>query len=442
MILTETQELALLKMKEFVQGPGSSGFFLLTGSAGTGKSTITNEFIKWYNANKGSTLDDVVVTAPTNKAVRVLKTMAGKTKTEYKTLHSLLGIRPVVNDNGEEVFENDPNVKSTIFNFGCIIVDESSMLDDFVFDELVNQSHQAKVIFVGDRAQIPPVNHVFSKPMTPEIQEALGIEVFALTEIVRQAQDNPIIKTSVEVRQGTFERKEIDLRDENGFGVAQLNNKNKEQVLQLIKNTFCSKEFEENSDYAKVLAWRNKIVDSFNSMIRSFIYHPGVGRIVKGEKIILNKPITEGKNVVLFVNDDLVVESVTTETERFFQKSLNYYLCRVRKLDKTDSKLYTIKILHEDSDKKYESILNSLRTIALGKKKNERGKAWKSFYDFKNIFADIAYSYAITVHKAQGSTYKKAFVCYSDITVNPNVVEMQRILYTAVTRPSETLYIL
>lgn len=442
MVLTDTQELALSKLKEFIESPKDLGFFLLSGSAGTGKTTIVNEFINWYNGNKKISLDDIVVTAPTNKAVRVLKTMGGKTKTEYKTLHSLLGIRLVVDDNGKEVFENDPSVKSTIYNFGCIVVDEASMLDDFIFYELMNQCHQAKVIFVGDRAQIPPVNHVHSKPMIPDVQQEFGIEVFSLTEIVRQAQDNPIIKTSIEIRQGTFERNESNNTDENGCGVIQLNNKNKEYVYSLIKKAFCSEEFSKNSDYAKVIAWRNKVVDSFNTMIRSFIYHTGVNRIVEGEKLIMNRPILEGKNVVIYVNDDLIVESLTVETDRFFQKSLNYYLCKVRKLDPSDKKLYTIKILHEDSDKKYESILNSLRAIALGKKKNERGKAWKAFYDFKNIFADIAYGYAITAHKSQGSTYKKAFVCYSDIVANQNTIEMQRILYTAATRPSETLYIL
>lgn len=442
MILTESQVNALKQLKEFMNSASSGGFFLLKGSAGTGKSTIINEFIDWYNANKGLYMDDIVVTAPTNKAVRVLKSMAGKTKTEYKTLHSLLGIRPKVNENGVEVYENDPNVKSTIYNFGCVIVDEASMLDDYIYNELVTQCHSIKVIFVGDAAQIPPVNHFHSKPMMVDVQDEYDIQVCALTEIVRQAADNPIIKTSIEVRQGTFKRIEADQRDESGNGVLQLNNKNKEYVYSLIKDVFCSEEFKNNSDYAKVIAWRNKIVDSFNTMIRSFIYYPGVNRIVDGEKLIMNRPILNGKSVILCVNDDIIVESLTVETERFFQKSLSYYLCNVRRLDQTDNKTYTLKILHEDSDKKYESILNALRNIAIGKKKNERGKAWKAFYDFKNIFADVSYSYAVTAHKAQGSTYNKAFVCYSDIVANPNTVEMQRILYTCVTRPSETLFIL
>lgn len=441
MILTKTQELALSKLKDFIQSPAQSGYFLLCGSAGTGKSTIINEFINWYNSNKKICLDEVVVTAPTNKAVRVLKGMSKHKDIEYKTLHSLLGIRPKIDENGVEVYEPDPSVKPTIYNYGCIIVDESSMIDDYIFDELIDKSVSCKIIFVGDAVQIPPVNHVHSKPMMTDVQSELGIEVFSLTEIVRQAKDNPIIKTSVDVRTGSFERNESDTRDSNGFGVVQLNNKNKEYVYSLLKDVFCSEEFSENPDFAKVIAWRNRTVDGFNSLIRSFIYYSGVNKIVEGEKLILNRPIINEKKTILCVNEDLIVKSLTVESDTFFQKKINYYLCKVKKLD-GDTKTYTLKILHEDSDKKYQSITNTLRIMALNKPKKERGKAWKAYYDFRDIFSEVSYNYAITAHRSQGSTYKKAFVCYSDIVVNPKPIEMQRILYTAVTRPSETLFIL
>lgn len=440
LVLTENQQKGLELLKEFINS-NNSKFFLLKGYAGTGKSTLVNEFINWYIGNNSKHLDNIAITAPTNKAVKVLKRLSKYKNVDYKTLHSLLAIRPRIDDNGVEVFEKDYSVQSTIFNYGCLIVDESSMIDDYIFDLLVEEAYGMKIIFVGDGAQVPPVNMVQSKPFILEVQEKLDFRVFQLNEIIRQAKDNPIIKTSMSIRQGVFERIYEDSRDETGTGVFQLDNKNKEEVFSLMKEAFCGSEFSNNSDYAKVIAWRNVTVDSFNKIIRNFLYYDGVNKIVENEKLILNRPITEGKETILFVNDDLIVKELKIGNYSFFNKTVEYYECLVEKLEEP-GKYYTIKIVHENSEKVFQSICNSLKNIALKKPKKERSKAWKAFYDFKDIFSEVSYSYAISVHKSQGSTYNKAFVCYSDIILNQKVVEMQRILYTACTRPSETLFIL
>lgn len=438
--LTKDQSKGLELLQNFINSK-SSGYFLLKGFAGTGKSTLINEFINWYISNKSNYYDDLVITAPTNKAVKVLKRLSKYKNVDYKTLHSLLGIRPRIDENGVEIFEKDNSVQSTIFNYGCLIVDESSMIDDYIFDLLIEESQGIKIIFVGDSCQIPAVNTQNAKPFNSKVQEELDFKVFQLNEIIRQAKDNPIIQVSMAIRQGTFERKYEDFRDENGFGVFQLDNKNKEEVYDLLKEKFCGSEFNNNSDYAKVIAWRNVTVDRFNKLIRNFLYYDGVNKIVENEKLILGRPITEGKETILFVNDDLIVKKLDVETLKFFNKSVDYYDCIVEKLEEPGKK-YTIKIVHENSEKVYQSILNTLRNIALKKPKKERAKSWKAFYDFRDIFSEVVYSYAVTAHKAQGSTYNNAFVCYSDIILNPKVVEMQKILYTACTRPSDTLFIL
>ena len=441
MTLTDEQEEGLSLLKEFITSPLSRNqYFLLTGYAGTGKSTLINEFINWYESAKGKTLDDLVVTAPTNKAVRVLKRMA-ENEVDYKTLHSLLGLKHTINDKGQEVYQKDKTVKPTIYLYGCIIVDESSMIDDDIFNTLIDDARDCKIIFVGDPAQIPPVNHFHSKPMIKDVQDDIGIEKYGLNKIIRQAEDNPIIKTSLEIRKGTFKRTVSDDRDETGYGVVQLDIKNKDRIYDFIKDKFCGSEFAENSDYAKVIAWRNNTVNKFNDVIRSFLYYSGVNKVVLGEKLIMNRPILEKEKPVLFVNEDVVVTDIKVEEQDFFTKKLKYYECKVKKVD-DDGKKYTIKILHEDSDKHFSMLQNTLKNAALSAKPQGRGKAWKAFYDFRNIFADTAYNYAITVHKSQGSTYNNAFVCYSDIIVNPKIIEMQRILYTAVTRPKDTLFIL
>ena len=66
---------------------------------------------------------------------------------------------------------------------------------------------------------------------------------------------------------------------------------------------------------------------------------------------------------------------------------------------------------------------------------------WKQFYLRKNAYANVKYNYAITAHKAQGSTYKYVFLINSDINKNRKVIERNRIKYTACTRPSDKLFI-
>lgn len=446
--LTELQASALDELKAFCRKDNKSNYFLLSGAAGSGKSTVINEFINWYIDNKSIILDDVVVTAPTNKAVRVLKRMSVHDKeVEYKTIHSLLGLRPKIDENsGKEVFEKDPSVKATLFNFGIVIVDECSMIDDSLFNQLIESADEQKIIFVGDKAQIPPVNHFHSRPMTKTVQKDLGFTIFELTEIVRQSLNNPIIELATSIRKGTFKRNISSKLNLDGEGIFQLDPKDKDRIFNLIKEKFVSSEFSRNSDYAKILAWRNKTVDQFNELVRSFIYYKGVNKIVVGEKLILNRPVVDDLNkVILYVNDDLVVTNVTVTTKKIYDKELKYYNAEVSKLeDFVPGKpgKHNLCILHEESYARYDDMLKTLKNVALTSKKESRGLAWKKFYEFKDNFNDVSYGYAITTHKGQGSTYDYAFVCYSDIAANPNEVEMQRILYTACTRPSKTLYII
>ena len=67
---------------------------------------------------------------------------------------------------------------------------------------------------------------------------------------------------------------------------------------------------------------------------------------------------------------------------------------------------------------------------------------WGKFYEAKRMFADIGYNYAITAHKSQGSTYETAFVVESDIDIQRDIENRNRIKYTAFTRPSKRLVII
>jgi hypothetical protein len=89
----------------------------------------------------------------------------------------------------------------------------------------------------------------------------------------------------------------------------------------------------------------------------------------------------------------------------------------------------------------HERSLGDLRRKALNAKGYDRSKAWKDFYAYKNLFADLVPGYWSTVHKAQGSTFAHAYVFFGDICRNPKVSERNRMVYTAYTRAAKKLLI-
>ena len=99
------------------------------------------------------------------------------------------------------------------------------------------------------------------------------IEKFSLTKIIRQASENPIIQITQQIRDGKFDsinREEFVKEDTNGHGVYFLDDN--VSVRKELEKYFKSKEFEEDCDYCKVVAWRNSTINAFNAIIRKFLF--------------------------------------------------------------------------------------------------------------------------------------------------------------------------
>lgn len=205
-----------------------------------------------------------------------------------------------------------------------------------------------------------------------------------------------------------------------------------------------SPEFKTNPDHVKILAWRNKTVNSYNKVIREAIYgQVDLARILPGDKLIANEPILDGKIVIINNNEEMEVLGHTIKEHDLGESQLKYYNAHVNVYREGIYTEFYIKILHEDSQQEYDTILNLQKQFALSKKQGSfhAREAWVDYYGFKRIFADVKYNYAITCHKSQGSTYKNVVVLEQDIDRNSKTYEKNRVFYTACTRPSENLYI-
>ena len=440
-------------MKDFLAKKDQTQF-ILRGFAGTGKSYLVKRLIKYVHAKYPS--HKIAVTAPTNKAVRVLSKVSTlkDMRVTYQTIHKLLGLKEVIHTDGKITFEPAFDTKNEINSFKILIVDEVSMLDDTLFTMLQPYVNRIKIIYMGDPAQIPPVNKPDCIPFNDEKKIYFDFKEYTLTEIMRQSLDNPIIESSFKVRNNLTKRMPIEELDtkvnKKGNGIIRINpnrQADRDLAMDLFEKYFKCEEFEKDADHAKVIAWRNITVDKTNNIIRNIIYRgENITKIMNGEKLVVRKPITDGLNIIIFTtSEELTVNEFDVASDIYpvldAKVRLKYYDTIVTAID-LEGKEYqrNINILHEDSQIDFEKTAEALKAHAVKTKGAHR--AWASYYEFLRTFADVGYNYCSTIHKAQGSTYTNVFVIEDDIDLNRNIFEKNRILYTAYSRAAEKLFIL
>jgi len=456
--LNGDQKKSFDELKDFIYDRNDDSIYVLKGWAGTGKTYCVSFLVKyvldviypnknWYK---------IAVTGPTNKSVRVIKKTTGikNPRVTFQTIHKLLGLTERITSDGQQEFVNQGDFEPQIKKTKLLIIDEVSMLNDDLFHEILRYRSDIKIICMGDPAQIPPVGKHDCIPFMDELLEMYGIKTLELKTIMRQKGDNPIIDTSVLIRtdlENPYIETGIESNlNDRGEGIEFLNLNSssiRESFNDILSSYFNSEEFKEDPEYSKIIAWRNKTVEKMNQLVRKVIYgDESIGsKILLGEKLIANNPIIEMGQILFNTNDEFTVDKFEIKTEKVKvadeEGGLKYYETGVTFLNDEDKKItYFIDILHEDSESYFFVLANKLKKIAIEKKGKE--KSWIKYYDFIRRFADVSYAYSITAHKSQGSTYTTAFVLDDDIDVNPNVVERNRIKYTAYTRSSKKLYVL
>lgn len=449
--LNECQMQAMEQMQAFSQS--ESTMFLLQGYAGSGKTFIISKFIEWYLSVFKS--HRVAMTAPTNKAVRVLYKSADykHSSLSYKTCHKLLGLKEQIDDDGKQIFVVDSMIVPDIDLYKFLVVDEASMLGDELFELFLFHANLKglKILFVGDSNQIPPIGKNLALPFDLETQESYSIASSTLSTIVRQAEGNPIIEVATSVRTRLTKHTAILTRENkvtDNSSVLFLDTwekADKAKLIELINEWFTGWQFEADSDYCKIVAWRNKTVDSYNTYIRKLLFGENIPKISIGEKLFANTPIVEEEEVLFTTNEEFEVTSYSIEDFVINNGDyvLKYYKTNVKCERAGEYVLETIKILHEDSQATFTKILDYLTQTAKSLKRGstQARETWKQFYALKNIFADIKYNYTISAHKSQASTYTNCIVIESDLDANRKVVERNKIKYTAVTRPKNNLVI-
>ena len=433
----------------FFLDTGQGGMFLLDGYAGTGKTYLMNVVIHYVQSNSHR---PVLVTAPTHKAVKVIRQHV-KEAVDFSTIHSALGLKEHIDGYGKQKFIRDKFAPCNLYDYQFLIVDETSMLADELFSEIeIFVSQGLKVLFVGDSLQIPPVSRPDAIPFDKDLRKHHGIGYTKMEAIIRQKEGNPIIEHSFKIREFIYRPIPVVNREsvttDKGSILFVPKDSGDMHIYNHILPLFKTEAFKADSDHVKILAWRNKTVDKYNAIIREYIYgQETLARILPGERLIAMEPLVEENRVMIHNSEEMEVLEHTIDEMQISEEigSLKYYYAKVNVV--RDDNPYTefmVKILHEDSQKLYDEILEWLRQTALSHKQGSGNArmAWIDFFEFKREFFTVRYAYSITCHKSQGSTYDLAVVLESDIDVNRQVYEKNRIFYTACTRPRKDLVVI
>lgn len=414
MKLNEDQLNAIAEMQDFATS-SEEQFFLLLGPAGTGKTTCVKNLI-------GLVTGKVVFTAPTNKAVRVLRDTLRTP--EYEpiccTIYSLLGLR--MEASGEVKLLSNPDPDSVDLSaYKLVVVDEAYMLNSQVWKYVQHAADSGiKFIFMGDAYQLPPVGEDVSRTAKVELRaelrkiERFDNQLLRLSSYLRECQEDPITK-AVKIK---------DDHDEDG-GVVKVS---QSEFYKRIAD-YAAQGLFSQPGYCKALAWRNQTVNIMNSMIRRKIFEAQATWLV-GDRIVVARPVNDldGEKIAS-TDDEGTITMVLTAPHPVFKEVTCYHIYATMDGSNKQVLLY---VTHETSYGTFSERKNSLSQKA--KTASSRKRAWEDYWTFVDAFADVRYGYAITVHRSQGSTYEEVFVDSTDILINKSPKERLQCLYVAATR--------
>ena len=467
--LTPSQQAAFDGIVDFVKSKDQK-VFILTGYAGTGKTTITKQVIKQLDAMEMR----YSLCASTGRAAKILSDKTGGLAT---TVHSMIYTYNDFNKNLDTEINNEGRHSDgqlfLVFSFsplppyeggGIYIVDEASMISDQrsennyqavfgsgrLLSDLMKYDKAGKFVFIGDNCQLPPVGQAISPALTYDyFVKHFGISprTATLTEIMRQSGDNDIIRQSAEIRsRWTAAPSEPYTlpNNRNDWKFLPWRNSNNIKIV-ADQEALLTEYFKriKNFDYDKATLLTNSNSRCLKLSIRlrrSF----GFYNVLNVNDLLL---VTQNNLISGLMNGDLVKVKEIGRTE--YKAGLKFVYVRVENID--DHKEYS-QLLIEDVLTGINTNLNPEQQKALFidfairmndkglKQKDELFKTAMQTDSYLNALRCV-YGYALTVHKAQGGEWDEVFLDpMRNITLNPIKANYQWI-YTAMTRAKKFLYI-
>jgi tRNA A37 threonylcarbamoyladenosine biosynthesis protein TsaE len=408
---TLDQKKALLLLDRFLISPDM--FFLLSGNAGTGKTTLAENIATYCNAD---------VLAPTNAALKRLKNKFMSDtidSSRFSTLHSILYGAP---NPYTGVFEKTKTLKKN----KIYVVDEASMIDAKLFEDLIKDAirEKARLVFIGDDFQLEPVG---KDPM-----------IFTWEKISNLFNPNWKIKLNEVVRnEGNILDVATHLR--NNQGVQILNIEADDFKIKKIFSTDLVTDIQDNNDFVVIVS-TNLTRMRYNNQIRRVKFEEDSGEVIAdGEKLISvsNQQFLNGEFYT--ITHPRILQSWEERINTGYMNKPIYSTYKMyfisHGIEGMMGTFTTLLLPQLDKPSIHPSMLMSNSTLGDSKlltKGNSLGLK-KKWLNTVNI---ATYGYATSAHKSQGSEWDNVYIDCDWLSDSWNKA---RWMYTAITRAKKKI---
>lgn len=447
---TLKQNIALDQLSNFVLSTNSNQLYLLKGFAGTGKTSIIGTLV----SNLWHIKKSAVLMAPTGRAAKVISNYSGK---EAFTIHKKIYF-PKKDSAGGVKFVIQPNKhRNTIF-----IVDEASMVPDLPSDsklfengsllddlmQYVYSGHNCKLLLIGDKAQLPPVNSELSPALDAmhlNMNYDKNVVSIELDEVVRQNQDSGILMNATNLR---------EVLDGEFYESFKFNLKGYTDIVRLvdgyeIMDAINDGYSDQGHDETLIIVRSNKRANLYNKQIRERILF-NENELTVGDFLMVVKNnyfwVKPTSEAGFIANGDLieVLEIFSIQELYGFRfAEVKVQLVDYPKMAPFETVLLLDTIDAESPSLSYEE--SNRLYLEVQKDYEDETSKYKKFLKIKNNkyfnALQVKFAYAITCHKSQGGQWHTVFVEHPYL---PNGIDKDylRWLYTAITRAKDKLYLI
>lgn len=376
------------EQRELVIKSMNHNVVIVTGSAGTGKTSVSRAILNVYKkANYSISCCALSAMA----AQRIIEA----TGFQASTIHRLLGY----------------NSAGFIYNYenpldcDVLFVDECSMINAYIFYAVVCAVKEGrKIVLCGDNKQLPPIG--YGNVFNDLLHKSEDFTVLRLTKVLRQAEDSGILMDANKIRKGIYPIGQPELKIINGKlrDMIYMFRDTREGMTRIAINTYMKSIQEDGMDNVAIIVPRRKNCENSTDEINKKIVD-----------LVCNKM----EKSVIFGNKTFYVGSKVTQMDNNYDKNVFNgeigYITKIEEVTDENEKNVYITV-------KY-SMNNETKYVVYQRKELDQ----------------IDFAYALTVHKTQGQSIKTVIII---IDMTHYTLLDTCLLYTAITRAKKRCLLL